>query len=167
MRKGLFNNLFLALLLLGLDYFTKAMALSKIPPLQGMHFPFGGIALFENVLGVSGSLNLVANTGIAWGFFAGHPLWLLVFRLIVIAGLVGFVLLRFPAQTALWLIVAGALGNVLDMFLYGHVIDFLHFQFFGWSFPLFNVADSCITIGTFLFVFFSKQRSFLQVGNHS
>lgn len=50
-------------------------------------------------------------------------------------------------QIPLILIIAGAVGNVADFFLYGHVVDMLHFVFWGYDFPIFNVADSAISIG--------------------
>ncbi|MGX5667366.1 signal peptidase II [Rhizobium daejeonense] len=45
------------------------------------------------------------------------------------------------------LIIAGALGNLIDRFLYGHVIDYILFYTQTWSFAVFNLADSLITIG--------------------
>jgi len=50
-------------------------------------------------------------------------------------------------QVPLTMIIAGAVGNVVDSFVYGHVIDMVHFVFWGYSFPVFNVADSCIFLG--------------------
>ncbi|PZU82507.1 MAG: signal peptidase II [Shinella sp.] len=45
------------------------------------------------------------------------------------------------------LIIAGALGNLIDRFVYGHVIDYILFYTQTWSFAVFNLADSLITIG--------------------
>jgi len=45
------------------------------------------------------------------------------------------------------LILTGAVGNVLDYFVYGHVIDMLHFVLWTYDFPVFNIADSLITLG--------------------
>jgi signal peptidase II len=50
-------------------------------------------------------------------------------------------------QIPITLIVAGAVGNVVDYFLYGHVVDMLHFVLWGYDFPVFNLADSAIFIG--------------------
>src|SRR5262249_48186457 len=44
-------------------------------------------------------------------------------------------------------ILGGAIGNLIDRLLYGEVIDFLLFYWREWSWPAFNVADSCITVG--------------------
>ncbi len=45
------------------------------------------------------------------------------------------------------MIIAGALGNLFDRFLYGHVVDYILFHTGTWSFAVFNLADSFITIG--------------------
>jgi signal peptidase II len=45
------------------------------------------------------------------------------------------------------LIIAGGIGNILDYFIYGHVVDMFHFILWGYSFPVFNVADASIFMG--------------------
>src|SRR5690606_30184448 len=96
------------------------------------------------------------NTGVAWGLFAGFPGLLFALRVAIISILLVFV----PKRLPVWLIATGAIGNVIDYCLYGHVIDFLHFTFWGYSFPIFNIADSCITIGVcFLLLFPSKAQA--------
>jgi signal peptidase II len=55
-------------------------------------------------------------------------------------------------QFATGLIVGGAIGNILDRAMYGAVADFLDFHVGEWHFPTFNVADSCISIGVFLWL---------------
>jgi signal peptidase II len=60
---------------------------------------------------------------------------------------------------ALSLILGGAIGNVIDRVLYGHVIDFLDFHWKGFGhFPAFNIADSAICIGAALFVLDELRR---------
>jgi signal peptidase II len=53
---------------------------------------------------------------------------------------------------ALALILGGALGNVIDRVLWGHVIDFIRVHYQSWYFPAFNVADSAITLGAILLI---------------
>jgi signal peptidase II len=152
LKKALSSKLWV-IALLGLDALTKALVLKWVPPLNGSVYPFGGIGLFENFYGMNFSLNFVVNTGVAWGVFPNHYFLLLSLRLCVIAAMLGYLLFfrsSASSRTGLWLIVAGALGNIIDMFCYGHVIDFFHWQICGWSFPIFNIADSCITCGVFL-----------------
>jgi signal peptidase II len=60
---------------------------------------------------------------------------------------------------ALALIMGGALGNLIDRVAYGHVIDFLDFYWRGLGhFPAFNIADTAITIGAFLFIIDELRR---------
>lgn len=159
MKKAIFSK-FWVLALIAIDALVKALALRWIPPMQGTHYPFGGIPVFENFCGISFSLNTVVNTGIAWGVFPHHLSLLLALRLCVVIGLIAYLLFsqKSKHQFALWLIVAGALGNIIDMFFYGHVIDFFHVQIWGWSFPIFNIADSCITCGV-IFLLLWPNRS--------
>jgi signal peptidase II len=60
---------------------------------------------------------------------------------------------------ALSLILGGAIGNVIDRLMYGHVVDFLDFHWAGLGhFPAFNVADSAICIGAALFIIDELRR---------
>ncbi len=152
---------FLCLAFLGLDFFSKSWALEHLPPIQWQSdYPFNGIGIFS-IGGMSFSLNFVTNTGAAWGLFAGKAGYLFLMRLAVISGLIFFLLFfnkkRFPAFP-LWLIATGALGNAIDYYLYGHVIDFLHFNFWGSSFPVFNLADSYITCGAAGLFFLTRSK---------
>lgn len=141
------------LFLLGLDIVTKILTVHYIPPIEMGSYPFGGIGIFS-LGGITFSLNYVVNTGAAWGLFAGYSGLLFALRVLIIAGLFFFVPKKFP----IWLVLTGAIGNVIDYCVYGHVIDFLHFTFWGYSFPLFNVADSCITIGALFLLFFYQRK---------
>ncbi len=129
-------------LLLALDIATKVLAIHSIPYLSYGSYPFGGIGIFS-FGGISFSLNYIVNTGAAWGMFAGYSGLLFALRASIILALLFFV----PKRIPICLILTGAIGNAIDYCLYGHVIDFFHFTFWGYSFPIFNVADSCITIG--------------------
>lgn len=140
-------------LLLILDVVTKVLAMQWIPPLNFGSYPFGGIGIFS-LGGITCSFNYVVNSGAAWGMFAGHAGLLFALRTIIIFALLFFV----PKRLPIWLVVTGAIGNAIDYCLYGHVIDFIHFTFWGYSFPIFNVADSCITIGVLSLLLFSKRK---------
>lgn len=66
---------------------------------------------------------------------------------------------------SLGLVLGGALGNMIDRFAYGYVVDFLDFIIFGYDFPVFNFADICIVcggIGLILVVLFSKQEMLIE-----
>ena len=80
---------------------------------------------------------------------------LIVFALAAI-GLVGTFIVRSPGRrllcTGLAFILGGALGNVIDRFRFGSVVDFLDFHAAGWHWPAFNVADSAISVGAALII---------------
>lgn len=145
--------------LLALDFFSKKWALAHIPFIHwGEGYPFHGIGIFQGG-GISFSLNMVTNTGAAWGTFSSYPTALICVRIAVIAAL-SFFLFRFPLfSLPLWLVWIGAVGNVVDYWLYGCVIDFFHWTFWGRSFPVFNVADMCITLGALGLLLFNKGRT--------
>ncbi len=147
----------LQLLLLGfsifsLDYVSKALTSFYIQPIaySSPVFPFGGITVFHNFLGIDFCLNHVANKGAAWGVLSSVQELLLVFRILVVSGLISYLIFSEksrPHQLPLTLIVTGALGNIVDYFIYGHVVDMFHFVFWGYSYPVFNVADAAIFCG--------------------
>ncbi|MCK5801554.1 MAG: signal peptidase II [Lentisphaeria bacterium] len=91
------------------------------------------------------------NTGAAWGLFAGHPRFLGILSLVVLTGMIFF----FKALNegsraralALGVICGGIVGNLVDRFAYGEVVDFLLFSYKGHYWPAFNVADSAICCG--------------------
>ena len=143
----------LGMVLLFLDFVSKAYVYHVLPVFDscvGMRCV--DIPIFYNFLGIDFFISLAVNKGAAWGMFANFQIILLVIRICVIFGL--FVYLFFlnhnpRLDIPLILVIAGAIGNVVDFFLYGFVIDFFHFNLWGYHFPIFNFADSCITIGVF------------------
>lgn len=110
----------------------------------------------------------VRNKGAIFGFFSNADssfifVLLTVFSLAAL-GLVVYYFIKTPVSeklmnVSLSLILAGALGNQIDRIMRGYVIDFLDFKFWGWHWPSFNVADSCISTGAVLliFIFFFKR----------
>ena len=142
----------IGLLVMGIDQITKGMVVFYLPKTHAFYaqYPYGGIGVFENFLGVEFSLNYVGNKGAAWGLLGNHADLLILLRILLILGL--FIYLFFYNshknwQLPLMLIIAGATANVIDFFVYGHVVDMLHFVLWGYDFPVFNVADSAISIG--------------------
>ena len=112
-------------------------------------------------LQITGFLNLVLvyNKGAAFSMFADASGWetpLLIVFALVAAGIVGTLIVKNPHKRLLCLglalILAGAIGNLIDRLRYGHVVDFLDFHAMGWHWPAFNVADSAITIGAVLLI---------------
>jgi signal peptidase II len=98
----------------------------------------------------------VENRGIAFGMFSDSPSLLTSIILVLVSlaaiGLVGVLLWRNPASaawsgTGLAMILGGAVGNLLDRMIRGHVVDFLDFYIGSYHWPAFNVADSAICVG--------------------
>jgi signal peptidase II len=106
------------------------------------------------------NLVLAYNPGAAFSFLSNQGGWQRYFFAAIAIVAVGFIiyLLRKHAGQrmfcwALALIMGGALGNLIDRLMYGHVIDFLDFHLRGVGhFPAFNIADTGICIGAFLFI---------------
>lgn len=106
------------------------------------------------------NLILTYNKGAAFSFLASASGWQDTFLTavgLVASAFILYLLARHGHQRlfacALALILGGALGNVIDRIVYGHVIDFLDFHWRGWHFPAFNLADSAIVGGAALLIF--------------
>ena len=102
---------------------------------------------------------LIFNTGIAFSFFdEGGELgrWILVFLVLLVCLYLVNVLiseeLRKYETLALLMILSGGLGNLIDRVVWGHVIDFIHFYYENYSFYIFNLADTFITIGVIIYI---------------
>lgn len=105
------------------------------------------------------SLALTYNPGAAFSFLAGAGGWQRWF-LVAVAALAAVVItaLLFKQRDnlflclALTLVLGGAVGNLVDRLVVGAVVDFVLLHWRGWSWPAFNLADSCITVGAVLLV---------------
>ena len=93
---------------------------------------------------------MVWNDGVSFGMLDGLGIW----PLIILAVAISAVFLTWMVRAQAWvplvassMIVGGALGNIIDRVRFGAVADFLDFHAFGWHYPAFNLADSCITLG--------------------
>lgn len=149
--------LLVGLLILVLDQLSKGFVYAYLPVIDSSlyWYPYGGIGIFRNFGGIEFSINHMTNTGAAWGMLGDYQLPLILLRIGLIIGLCVY-LCYFNSHSSwrlpLILIIAGALGNVIDFFVYGHVVDMFHFVLWGYDFPVFNIADSAISIGiAFLF----------------
>ncbi len=90
-------------------------------------------------------LTLVNNQGAAFGLWQGSGFFLSVFSAVSTVFIVGYLLKKPNRKHAFaWALIAGgALGNLVDRVIHGHVIDYLDFRIW----PVFNLADACICIG--------------------
>lgn len=120
--------------------------------------------LHETLPLISGLLNLTLafNDGAAFSFLqnaGGWQRWLFTVLAFAVSAVLVVWLKRTPRgdwRTALplSLVVGGAIGNVIDRVRLGHVVDFIDVHYSGWFFPAFNVADSAISVGAVLLLFF-------------
>lgn len=122
----------------------------------------GALQLYQQVAVIPDlfSWTLAYNTGAAFSFLAEHSgwqRWLFALIAAVVSTALVVWLKRLPRSGQAWLaaglalVLGGALGNLFDRMVYGHVIDFIlvHWQQ-RWFFPAFNVADCAITVGAAL-----------------
>jgi signal peptidase II len=156
----------MCLFLIACDQITKFLVYTYLPIMNhSFPYPYGGIGVFQNIGGIEFSITHINNAGAAWGAFNAYPIPLLLVRIGLIIGLC--IYFFFFNQKKNWripllLIIAGAIGNVLDYFIYGQVIDMLHFVLWGYDFPVFNIADAAISIGIvslFFLSFFENKLS--------
>lgn len=121
--------------IVAIDRLTKIWAIESLRPVHDLAvLPF-----FH--------LTYVENSGAAWGILQGRNVLLIAVSVILLVGLL-FLRDKWLGKS-LWsyygvaLVAGGAVGNLYDRIVYGYVVDF--FDFLIW--PVFNVADSCITVG--------------------
>ena len=139
----------LVALMTGLDQWTKWAVSTHMRPGQSIVIiP----KLFE--------LTYLQNTGAGFSIFEGYgkPFFAVLTVIAMAVMLWAYIKAKRPGlQMSLALIFAGALGNFIDRMALGYVVDFFHFYIFGWSFPVFNIADICITLG-FVFLVIDMLR---------
>jgi signal peptidase II len=108
-------------------------------------------------------LTYTRNSGAAFSMFANLPGWFRGAFLMTLSIVAIIVLLILIARSdglsvttfSLALIMAGAAGNLIDRLLRGQVVDFIRVHYYDWNYPIFNVADSAITIGVALLLLMS------------
>lgn len=98
----------------------------------------------------------VKNTGAAFSILEGKRYLLIFFAIVVFFGLKQYIAknkIKSKLEIlGLGLIMGGLVGNLVDRLLYGYVIDYLSFDIFKYSFPVFNIADMSIVIGLLLVI---------------
>lgn len=102
----------------------------------------------------------IRNEGIAFGInFTGGKVFFIIFPILITFYLISLLKNKEfednPSQIALYLIIGGAIGNILDRIFRGYVVDFIDFHINGNHWYVFNIADSAVTIGL-LFLLYSS-----------
>ena len=156
MKSKFFKTVFVAIivvmLVLVFDMLTKYLLIGSLIPNVGDQASF-----------IEGFINFVhvQNDGASGGILGGQTALLIVITLVLLGVLVWYYLLKLKDQqnkyltllsVAMGMIFGGSLGNLYDRVIFGYVRDFINFQFI--NFPVFNIADSAITIGVILLVIY-------------
>ena len=130
------------------------------------------VALYDKIP-VNSFINIThqKNPGAAWSFLADAGGWQRWFFIVLSTGVSALLVvwlwrIRNDGQTilaaGLTLVLGGAIGNLIDRILLGHVTDFIQVMFGSWAFPSFNVADASISVGAVLLIidalFFSTEK---------
>ena len=138
-------SLFITIIILVLDQITKFIIASSMK----VGDSFEVIANFLNITSHR-------NDGAAWGILSGKMSFFFIITIIILVVLIVFYIKEAKnnllMQIAISLLFAGALGNFIDRVLHGEVVDFVDTYIFGYNFPIFNVADSSLTIGVLLII---------------
>ncbi len=142
--KNIIWMMFICIMIIIIDQATKYLAVNTLSQSVPIYTFF--------------SLTLTFNRGISFGMFNGQQQLLLIAVAVVI--IIGLILMLIFMQSkniiiisAIAMIVAGSIGNIIDRIIFGAVVDFLDFHYLGYYFPVFNVADSAICLGAAIMVY--------------
>ena len=95
------------------------------------------------------NFNYTENTGAIFGILKNNNIIFIILTIIIIGIIVYTIKKEKKYELELGIILAGAIGNLIDRIIYGHVIDFIHIKY--WY--VFNLADAYITIGIILIIY--------------
>lgn len=141
-------SVFAILLLISIDLITKFQVITHLELFESKQI----LPLLD--------FTYVRNYGAGFSFLADHNGWQRYF-FVILSFVIAFVLLKFLfksnktlTKVSYILIIAGALGNGIDRAYHGYVIDFIsvYIKWFDYHFPIFNIADVCITFGVILMI---------------
>ncbi|MCQ2542945.1 MAG: signal peptidase II [Lachnospiraceae bacterium] len=138
-------------LIVGLDQYTKLLTLAHVKGTEGFY-------IINKVL----RIYFVSNEGMAWGMFQNKQIVFIIITPIVIAGLI-YLYLKMPLEKKyIWMricvvfLTGGAIGNLIDrifrgeQLFHGSVVDMIYVELI--NFPVFNVADSFVSVGFVILV---------------
>ena len=166
-KKGfmLLIDVFITLFLLGVDQFTKYLAIKYLKDSSS-------VVLIDCVL----ELSYLENRGSAFGMLQNQKFFILFVGFVFLAAVL-FFLFKLPedkkynvVHICLSAVIAGGIGNMIDRFRFDYVVDFISFILI--HFPVFNFADCCIVVAVillfilFLFVYKEKDLEFLSFKQH-
>lgn len=133
--------------LISIDQVTKFLTIKYLMPIDSVTIIDGFFRL-----------TYVENRGAAFGILQGAKwLFVVIAVVLIVCGVIYFKKLVKTGgnklmMTALVMVGAGAVGNIIDRLYYGFVVDMLDFDIFGYNFPVFNFADILVCVGAALMV---------------
>lgn len=154
MQKKYQLGLLIILALIALDQFTKYLIVWLIP------YNFENVSLIPSYSVIPNFLYITHhhNDGAAWGILSGQMVFLFIitaFALLMFAFL--FKDIEYKTKKmytfAIIFLIAGTIGNFIDRLFLGYVIDFIDVYLGSYDFPIFNIADSLLTIGMIMFAY--------------
>jgi signal peptidase II len=145
MKKKLLVLIAIFIPILIIDQFTKYIIAKNISF-------FGKITVIKHYFNIVH----VNNTGIAFGIMGNASKYIIIFFTFAIIIALIYILFKVKINTNLFiisaaLIISGAFSNLINRIVQGFVVDFIDIHIYGYHWPSFNVADSCVVVGTILF----------------
>ena len=145
--KRLLICIVMTVILVMLDQLAKAWAVARLKDNSSIDIIKGALELYYLPNG---------NTGAAFGMLAGHQVLFMIIA-IVICVVLFYIIYNMPfdkkyiiLNISMVLIISGGIGNMIDRIRLNYVVDFIYFSLI--NFPVFNVADSYVSVGTVLLV---------------
>ncbi len=145
----IYQRLALAIVLAGLDRFSKAVVFDFLEKIPGKRYVLTPFLNFSEVW----------NRGVSFGLLSADTIYGVIGLLCLTIAILLFLLYKALTVAdkvegfAFALIISGAVGNIYDRFFYGAVYDFIDFHWGGFHFWTFNIADAAISIGAVLLLF--------------
>lgn len=138
MKKKIF---IFSLIIIIIDFIIKLFALNNIT----------NICVIPNFF----YLTLAKNTGAAFSLLENQTIFFILIGVLVIFYIFNYLIKdkMSTLEKILYIFLTGGIiGNLIDRIIYGYVVDYLRFIIFDYNFPIFNLADICITIGVILLI---------------
>lgn len=146
-KKKLLYMIVIVAILAAIDQITKYLAV--------YYLTGNPVSVIKNFM----NLDLLYNSGAAFGILKNSRVLFCIITIIFCMAL-EFVYFKIPDEKKFWILqldiivlIAGAVGNLIDRIKMGKVVDFLSFKFGSYYFPTFNLADICVTVSAVLLFF--------------
>lgn len=139
-----------SLIIIAIDFIIKRIVLNYVT----------NICIIPNFF----YLTLAKNTGAAFSLLENKIIFFIIIAFIVIYYIFKYSIkedIDKLEQVSYILLIGGIIGNLIDRIIYGYVVDYLRFIIFSYNFPIFNLADICITIGAIflIIIIFRKEKN--------